>query len=471
MNFKLTCGLETHIELSSRTKIFCACSTEFGKEPNTSCCPVCLGLPGSLPVLNKQVIKFVVMLGLVLNCKINLNSRLERKNYIYPDLPKGYQISQFLSPICIGGFVSLSNGKKIRLNHIHIEEDAGKIIKKDNSIMIDYNRSGVPLVEIVSEPDIENPEEAKEYIEKLQKIVKDLKISDGRMQEGSIRCDVNVSVRKKNSSELGTRVEIKNMNSIKFIVSAICYEYERQVKILSENIGEIQHETRRFNEEKNITESMREKEKYLDYRYFNEPDTKEIALDNEFVEKIRSEIPELFDSKLARYKKMGLSDKNAELIAKYVKISDFFDETLKKFSDVNLVCNLITGSIFSFLETENKKENFEIPFNSSEFCDFLNLITQKKLNLTSARNILIKSLNSNTGLKELCEEFSKNRVDFDLNKICQEVVVSNKKAVSDYKKGKEKAIQSLLGGVMKSTKGLANLEEAKKIILNIINSK
>ena len=280
MKYDLVVGLETHVELSTKTKIFCSCENDFGAEPNTHCCPVCVGHPGTLPKINRQVVNFAVKAGLATNCKINLRSKMDRKNYVYPDLAKAYQISQFEIPICKDGFVELSSGKKIRINRIHMEEDAGKLVHNGGDVYIDYNRGGVPLIEIVTEPDISSSDEAKEYVEKLQNILRYAGVSDCKMQEGSMRCDVNISVKPEGSEKFGTRTEIKNMNSITFMTKAIDYEYERQIDLV-ESGEEVIQQTLRYCEATNSTESMRSKEDAQDYRYFRDPDLVEIVLTEE----------------------------------------------------------------------------------------------------------------------------------------------------------------------------------------------
>ena len=277
MKYEMVAGFETHVELSTKTKIFCGCTTQFGGDPNTHCCPICIGLPGTLPKLNRQVVRYAVMAGLATNCTIPEIAKMDRKNYCYPDLPKAYQISQFDMPLCVGGYIPLSNGRKIRLTRIHIEEDAGKLIHRHGDTLVDYNRGGVPLIEIVSEPDIRSIEEAREYVEKLQLIMRYIGVSDCKMQEGSMRCDVNISVREVGSDKLGTRTEIKNMNSINFIAKAMEYEFERQVDIL-ENGGKVIQETLRYDDVTNTTSSMRGKEDANDYRYFRDPDLVTISV-------------------------------------------------------------------------------------------------------------------------------------------------------------------------------------------------
>ena len=297
--YEMIAGLETHIELSTQTKIFCSCSTSFGSQPNTHCCPVCIGLPGALPVLNRRVVEFAVMAGLATNCRINTSSRMDRKNYVYPDLPKAYQISQYDRPLCEDGHLTLSNGRTIRITRIHIEEDAGKLVHADDNTYIDYNRGGVPLIEIVTEPDFRSVEEIREYLELLQLTMKTIGVSDCKMQEGSVRCDVNLSVRPMGCDTFGIRTEIKNMNSFSFMEKAVAYEVQRQIEVI-ESGGTVVQETRRYNESEGITEGMRGKEDADDYRYFREPDLVAIELQSEQIEALLSQLPELPQQRLRR---------------------------------------------------------------------------------------------------------------------------------------------------------------------------
>ncbi|MEE0953398.1 MAG: Asp-tRNA(Asn)/Glu-tRNA(Gln) amidotransferase subunit GatB, partial [Ruminococcus sp.] len=317
MKYELVSGFETHIELSTKTKIFCGCTTQFGGEPNTHCCPVCIGLPGTLPVLNREVVRYTIKAGLAVHGKIAEIAKMDRKNYCYPDLAKAYQISQLYAPLIIGGYIELSNGRRIRLHHIHIEEDAGKLIHRHGDTYVDYNRGGVPLIEIVSEPDIRSIDEAKEYVERLQQVMRWVGISDCKMQEGSMRCDVNISVRPQGSEAFGTRTEIKNMNSITNIARAMEYEYDRQVDLL-ESGGKVVQETLRFDDATGTTSSMRSKEDAHDYRYFRDPDLVTINVPRDEVERLRAEMPELPDEKLARYTgDYGIPEKDAALLTKY----------------------------------------------------------------------------------------------------------------------------------------------------------
>ncbi len=346
MKYELVSGFETHIELSTKTKIFCGCTTQFGGEPNTHCCPVCIGLPGTLPVLNREVVRYAIKAGLAVHGKIAEIAKMDRKNYCYPDLAKAYQISQLYAPLIIGGYIELSNGRRIRLHHIHIEEDAGKLIHRHGDTYVDYNRGGVPLIEIVSEPDIRSIDEAKEYVERLQQVMRWVGISDCKMQEGSMRCDVNISVRPQGSEAFGTRTEIKNMNSITNIARAMEYEYDRQVDLL-ESGGKVVQETLRFDDATGTTSSMRSKEDAHDYRYFRDPDLVTINVPRYEVEQLRAEMPELPDEKLERYTDdYGIPEKDAALLTKYRNISEYFDKAIEGVKSPKTVSNFIIGQIF-----------------------------------------------------------------------------------------------------------------------------
>ena len=358
--YETVIGLEVHVELATKTKIFCSCTTAFGGAPNSHCCPVCIGLPGTLPKLNREVVNFGIKAGLATHGEIAEISKMDRKNYCYPDLSKAYQISQLYAPLSIGGYVELSNGRKIRLHHIHIEEDAGKLIHQHGDTYVDYNRGGVPLIEIVSEPDIRSIDEAKEYVEKLQQVMRYIGISDCRMQEGSMRCDVNISVRPEGSETLGTRTEIKNMNSITNIAKAMEYEYERQVDLI-ESGGKVVQETLRYDDATNTTSSMRSKEDAHDYRYFRDPDLVTINVPRDVVESLKAEMPELPSDKCKRYiEELEIPEKDAQLLTKYRKISEFFDKACEGVKSAKSVSNFIIGQIFRRTETEADKETFDV---------------------------------------------------------------------------------------------------------------
>ncbi len=457
MKYELVAGLETHVELSTKTKIFCSCTTEFGGEQNTHCCPICTGMPGTLPKLNEKVVDYAIMAGLATNCKISKISKMDRKNYVYPDLPKAYQISQYDMPLCKDGFIELSNGRKIRINRIHIEEDAGKLIHQMGDTLIDYNRGGVPLIEIVTEPDIRSVEEAKEYVEKLQLIMKYIGISDCKMQEGSMRCDVNISVKEKGSEKFGTRTEIKNMNSITFMTKAMEYEYKRQIDAI-ESGKKIYQETLRYDEKNNVTLSMRGKEDAHDYRYFREPDLVTINVSQEKVEKLKNLLPENPDTKLKRYMNdLGLSEMDANLIVKYKKIAEFFDSASKGLKNKKIVSNLIIGQIFKHLENDDEKEKFNINISCNQLRDLALMVDNEKIKINLAKSVLDKMIKTGKDAKEfISEEDMADISEGVIIELCKNAINSNEKAVNDYKNGKEKAIKSLVGFVMKSTKGRAD---------------
>lgn len=469
MKYEMVAGFETHVELSTKTKIFCSCTTEFGGEPNTHCCPVCIGLPGTLPKLNRQVVKYAIMAGLATNCEIANISKMDRKNYCYPDLPKAYQISQYDKPLCEHGYVQLSNGRKIRLTRIHIEEDAGKLIHKRGDTYIDYNRGGVPLIEIVSEPDIRSVDEAKEYVEKLQQIMRYIGVSDCKMQEGSMRCDVNISVRPVGSDELGTRTEIKNMNSITFIGKAMEYEFARQVDLI-ESGGKVEQETLRYDDVTNTTSSMRGKEDANDYRYFRDPDLVTISVTDEEIDELRAKIPELPSVKQEKYvNEFGLSEKDAQNISKYRKIAEFFEASAKGVKSPKTVSNFIIGQIFRRLETEADKEDFDIAISAEQLNELVKLIDSGKVKNNLAKSTLEKMLDTGKGVRDFISEKDMAGMDEDaLTELCQKAVDANPNAVSDYKNGKEKAIKAVLGFVMKESRGRADASAAEAKILELI---
>lgn len=469
MSWEMVAGLETHVELSTKTKIFCQCTTQFGGEPNTHCCPVCIGLPGTLPKLNKAVVEYAVKAGLATNCKIRNISKMDRKNYVYPDLPKAYQISQYDKPLCENGYITLSSGRNINITRIHIEEDAGKLIHERGDTYVDYNRGGVPLIEIVSEPDIRTIDEAVEYIEKLRLIMKYIGVSDVRMQEGSLRCDVNISVRKNGEEKFGTRAEIKNMNSLNFIAKAMEYEFNRQVDIL-ESGGEVVQETRRYNAEQNITESMRGKEDADDYRYFRDPDLVTISISDEEIKNIKDSLPELPGEKMKRFtEEFALPFDDAELLVKYKKIAEYFEKACKNVVNKKLVSNYILGQIFRRLSTDTEKEEFSIKVSPEQLNELVLLTENKKLSSNMARTVLEQMLDSGKSVMDFVSESDMAGIDEgDLRSICQKAVASNQKAAEEYKNGKEKAIGSIIGFIMKETKGKADAAAATELVKQLI---
>ena len=467
MSYQLVCGIETHIELATKTKIFCGCTTQFGGEPNTHCCPVCTGQPGALPILNKEVIAFAVRAGLAVNCKINNNSHMDRKNYVYPDLPKAYQISQFDEPVCVDGYVELDSGKKIRIERIHIEEDAGKLIHDGGYTYVDYNRGGVPLIEIVSMADISSPEEAKEYAEKLQLIMRNVGVSDCKMQEGSMRCDVNVSIHQP-GEPWGTRTEIKNINSLSNIVRAMELEMERQEDILDAGDRVIQS-TMRYDANSDTVYVLRSKENADDYRYFPEPDILRFYISPEMVEEIRESLPELPDAKLKRYIEMGLPENNARLIYKYKNVTKFFDDAVSEGASAGNTLNLIIGTIYAVLQTEEDKENFEIKTTASQLAALVKLIDEKKIRANKAKEVLAQMLESGNDVTAyINEDDLAGLSDDDLRALCQGAIDANPKAVQDIKDGKDKAINVMFGYVMKNSRGKADVKKAEVFIRELI---
>ena len=469
MKYELVAGFETHIELSTKTKIFCGCTTQFGGDPNTHCCPICIGLPGTLPKLNREVVRYAIKAGLAVHGEIAEIAKMDRKNYCYPDLAKAYQISQLYAPLIIGGYVELSNGRKIRLHHIHIEEDAGKLIHKHGDTYVDYNRGGVPLIEIVSEPDIRSIDEAKEYVERLQQVMRYIGVSDCKMQEGSMRCDVNISVRPEGSEKLGTRTEIKNMNSINNIAKAMEYEFERQTDLI-ESGGKVIQETLRYDDASGTTSSMRSKEDAHDYRYFRDPDLVTINISREEVEEIRASLPELPAEKFKRYtEELGIPEKDAQLLTKYRKISEFFDKACEGVKSAKTVSNFIIGQIFRRTETEADKEQFDVSVDPMQLNELVKLLDSGKIRNNLAKSTLEKMLDTGKGALEFISEADMGGIDDNaLLELCKAAVEANQKAVEDFKNGKEKALKALVGNVMKNSRGKADAVAAEAKIKEII---
>ena len=469
MKYALVSGLETHVELATATKIFCGCTTAFGGSPNTHCCPVCTGQPGTLPVLNKKVVEYAIRAGLATHCTINTTTHLDRKNYCYPDLPKAYQISQFDKPLCEHGYVELESGKRIGITRIHIEEDAGKLVHESGFTYIDYNRGGVPLIEIVSEPDISSPEEAREYVEKLQLIMRYIGVSDCKMQEGSMRCDVNISVMEEGATEFGTRTEIKNMNSISYIEKAMAYEYERQIEVI-ESGGKIVQATLRYDEHSGETSVMRTKEDAQDYRYFPEPDILTVIIPEEKVEEIRKSLPELPTDKLRRYiDELKINPATAKLLYKYKRVCDFAERAFALGAGVKNTVNLIVGTLYSKLETEEDKERFALPVSPEQMAELVKLVDGGKVNITLAQKTLAKMAEEGKPVSEYIRPEDVAGVDdSELTEICKQAIAANPNAVADFKGGKEKAIFALYGFVKKATQGKADIGKADKIIKELI---
>ena len=475
MKYEAVIGLEVHTELQTTTKIFCGCKTSFGAEPNTNVCPVCLGLPGVLPVLNKRVLEFAVRAGLALNCEISRFSKFDRKNYYYPDLPKNFQTSQFDLPICERGHLDIEvNGEKkqIRITRAHMEEDAGKLVHHGTSItdsdysLVDYNRTGTPLLEIVTEPDMRSAKEAVAYLEKMRAILQYIGISDCRMEEGSLRCDANVSVRPVGQKELGTKAEIKNINSFKGVEKAIEYEALRQAEILEDG-GKIIQETRTWDEKEGVTKSMRTKEEANDYRYFPESDLAPFTVSEEYIEDIRKTLPELPDERRERYiANFGLSSTDAQYMTNDKDTSDYFEKVVAAGADPKASVNWIMGEFASQLSNAGI-EIAKAPVTPENLAKLLALIAKGTISGKIAKKVFAEMWKDGADPEEIVKAQGLVQISDTgaLKELVVKVIANNPKAVEDFKAGKKKAVGALVGQIMKETKGKAN----PKVINELLN--
>ncbi|XP_062108970.1 glutamyl-tRNA(Gln) amidotransferase subunit B, chloroplastic/mitochondrial [Humulus lupulus] len=481
-DYEAVIGIETHVQLSTLTKAFCSCPYNYGSPPNTSVCPVCMGLPGALPVLNSKVIECALKVGLALNCKLSLNSKFDRKQYFYPDLPKGYQISQFDIPIATGGYIDLDlpleyggGHRKFGITRVHMEEDAGKLLHSESGSysQVDLNRAGVPLLEIVSEPDMRTGIEAAEYAAELQRLVRYLGVSNGNMQEGSLRCDVNVSIRPIGQLEFGTKVEIKNLNSFSSMGRAIDFEIARQALLLSQGQGdEIVQETRLWEEGGQKTVTMRKKEGLADYRYFPEPDLPGVSLTQEFVDSIHNSLPELPEMKRRRYEKMGLSMQDLLFLANDINVADFFDATIAKGSDVKLAANWIMGDIAAYMKNEKLTIN-EIKITPQELSELIASIKSGTISGKIGKEILFELLAKGGTVKGIIKE--KDLVQIvdpaEIETMVDKVLSENPKQLEQYRGGKTKLQGFFAGQIMKMSKGKANPGILNRILLEKLNAK
>ena len=474
MKYETVIGLEVHSELKTKSKIFCGCTTEFGGDPNTHVCPVCLGLPGVLPVINKRVVEFAIKAGLAMNCEIMPFSKFDRKNYYYPDLPKNYQTSQYDLPICLNGHIDIEiNGetKRIGITRIHMEEDAGKLvhsgatITSSNSALVDYNRTGVPLVEIVSEPDMRTPEEAKLYMEKIKAILEYIDVSDCKMQEGSLRCDANISLRPVGQEEFGTKTEMKNLNSFRAVQRALEYEEIRQAEVLDEG-GRIVQETRTWDEMQNVTKSMRSKDQANDYRYFPEPDLVPIVVSPEWIEEIRATLPELPDARKHRLMNAhGLSAYDADMITMTRAMADYFDAVMAHASDAKAVANWLMGDVSAYLNNSGTTIA-EFHVKPEDLAKLLELIGKGVLSSKLAKTVFEEMVASGKTPDAIVKEKGLEQISDEgaLEKIVDETLAENPKSIEDFRAGKDRAIGFLVGQIMKKTKGKANPEMINKML-------
>lgn len=479
MKYEAVIGLEVHTELRTATKIFCSCKTSFGAEPNTNVCPVCLGLPGVLPVLNKKVLEFAVRTGLALNCEISRYSKFDRKNYYYPDLPKNFQTSQYDLPICEHGHLDIEvDGKKstVRITRAHMEEDAGKLVHHGTSItdsdysLVDYNRTGTPLLEIVSEPDIRSAKEAVAYMEKLRAILQYCGVSDCKMEEGSLRCDANVSVRPVGQKELGTKTEIKNINSFRGVERAIEYEATRQAQLLEDG-GTVVQETRTWDEKEGVTKSMRKKEEANDYRYFPEPDLVPFTVSDEYIEEIRKTLPELPDARKARYmESYGLAAYDADYLTNDKDRADYFEAMVAAGAEPKEAANWLMGDFAKLLSRDNL-EMKAAPVQAAAMADLLKLIAKGTISGKIAKQVFAEMWTSGKDPETIVKEKGLVQISDTgaLEELAAKVIAANPQSVADFKAGKKKAVGFLMGQIMKETKGKANPQVVNGILTKMLS--
>ena len=461
-NYETVIGLEVHLQLGTETKAFCGCSTEFGKPPNSQTCPVCLGFPGSLPVLNEKAFLYAIKVALALNCSIQNLIKFDRKNYYYPDLPKNFQISQYDMPLSYDGFVDIVSGKtpkRIRIKRVHLEEDAGKLMHppKASYSLVDFNRSGMPLLEIVTEPDISSPQEAHDYLTALKAILQYLKVSDCDMEKGSLRCDANISLRRPGQKELGVKVEIKNMNSFRWVREGLQYEVERQAAALDSK-EKIVQETRLWDTEKMATLSMRSKEEAKDYRYFPEPDLVPFTVDKKVIDRIKDSLPELPDARMKRFvSSHGMTEYDARILTSDCAIADYFEECVSAYPNKKAIANWITGDIMAAMNLKNTTIS-GLGVKPDSLIGLLKMIDEQTISGKMAKDVLVQMVETGKPAQDIVKDKGLSQISDKsaIEKAVKEVLDKNEKSVNDYKSGKKTAITFLVGQVMRQTKGMAN---------------
>ena len=473
--YEVVIGLEVHAQLKTKSKIFAPDSTEFGNEQNSQISPITLGMPGVLPVLNKECVNMGIKLGLALNCDIPERCKFDRKQYFYPDLPKGYQISQYDEPICLNGHLDI-NGKRIGITRAHLEEDAGKLVHVGSAgiagstySLVDLNRAGTPLLEIVSEPDMRSSEEAKNYMEELRNIVRYIGVCDGNLEEGSMRCDANISIMPKGSKEFGTRAEIKNVNSFRALQRAIEYEIDRQIELVEDG-EEVIQETRLWDDNAGETRSMRGKEDAHDYRYFPEPDLMPLSISREWVEEVRKTLPELPSQKRQRYMDLGLSEYDASVIVEQMQSALFFDKVLELGGNAKIAVNFMMGEIAAYLK-ENHIEITDTKLTPENLAELIGLIEKGTISNNIGKQILIDMLQTGEKASAIVEKKGLSQItDVDaIRKMVEEVVANNPNQVEQYKSGKTNILGFFVGQIMKATKGRANPKTVNEILLELLN--
>ena len=474
MSYETIVGLEIHVELSTKTKAFCSCENSFGGEPNTRVCPVCLALPGAMPVLNRNVLNYAVMAAKALNCKINNKSKFDRKNYFYPDLTKGFQITQNDKPICENGYLEIEVGdqkKKIGIFRIQMEEDTGKSLHtEEGETLMDYNRCGVPLIEIVTKPDMSSGQEARAFLEKLKNTLTFLGISDCKMEEGSLRCDVNVNIKDKESGKKTAVTEVKNINSFRGVEKAIDFEVQRHKKILEGNIDEIRT-TRRWDDAKNETILMRVKYTVSDYRFAPEGDLPPVVISDDDIKEILSHMPELPDAKKERFKKeYNLNEYDSNILTSSKELSEFFEKIAKEFDDYNMLSNWTLTEILRRIDIENN-EKFELPFEDKEFIELLKAIKSNKINNNAGKKVLREMFETGKKCNEIIEDLGLVQISDSgqIEKIVDKVLSSNPQSIEDFKNGKNRALGFLVGQVMKESHGKANPQIVNKLLNEKLN--